>query len=282
MAEPDPKELVRLVEAFPGNAPEADARPAATTDAERGKGGGRTAGGPADASGAARVDDLLDGAYGALTREWLPELRRRVAAHADGDCLRERVLEHVEAVPSFRLSDGPTVLSERREALAEAAALRDDVREIAEWYGTLRSRLEGDRASLTRGERLLHDFGYVLAYGLFLGASSPAAVVRRLRLAYRLVGVDIDDTASEGGVERTTFTCPYRNVAAGTCGDRWVCHEKLDRVDDGYVSYLAERGIAYQRPRGCPGTEQCQSTVARDGPEQWWPKTPPAAVGAAR
>ncbi|QUO48489.1 MULTISPECIES: hypothetical protein [Halorubrum] len=265
MAKPEPAEVMRLVEVFPGPSPEAG-------DSD----GGETT----EAAEAARIDNLLDGAYGALTRDWYPELRRRAAAHADGDCLRERVLEHVEAVPSFRLSDGPTPLKERREALAEAAALRDEVREIAEWYGTLRSRLGGDRASLTRGERLLHDLGYALAHVLFLGASSPSAVVRRLRLAYRTVGVRIDETASAGGIEETRFTCPYRNVAAGTCGKRWVCHEKLDRVDDGYVTYLAERGIAYQRPRGCEGSERCQSTVARDGPERWWPKTPPAAVGA--
>jgi len=265
MAKPDSEELVRLVEAFPG----ASAEP-----------GGSDRDGASETADVARVDELLDGAYGALTRNWYPELRRRVRAHADGDCLRERVLEHVETVPSFRLSDGPTPLEERRDALAEAAALRDEVREVAEWYGTLRSRLEGDRASLTRGERLLHDFGYALAHVLFLGASSPGAVVRRLRLAYRSVGVRIDETASAGGIEETRFTCPYRNVAAGTCGKRWVCHEKLDRVDDGYVTYLAERGIAYQRPRGCEDSEQCQSTVARDGPERWWPKTPPAAVGA--
>ena len=265
MAKPDPEELVRLVEAFPGPSSE-------SLDSDGGE--------ATEAAETARIDNLLDGAYGALTRDWYPELRRRAAAHADGDCLRERVLEHVEAVPSFRLSDGPTPLGERREALAEAAALRDDVREVAEWYGTLRSRLGGDRASLTRGERLLHDFGYALAHALFLGVSSPRAVVRRLRLAYRSVGVRIDETASAGGIEETRFTCPYRNVAAGTCGKRWVCHEKLDRVDDGYVTYLAERGIAYQRPRGCEDSEQCQSTVARDGPERWWPKTPPAAVGA--
>jgi hypothetical protein len=262
MAKPDPAEVQRLVEAFPGTAPDA------------------AGGTEADATDLDRVDDLLDGAYGAVTREWYPELRRRAAAHADGECLRERVLEHVEAVPSFRLSDGPTALTERREALAEAAALREEVRTVAEWYRTLRSRLEGDRESLTAFERVLHDFGYALAYGLFLGASSPESVVRRLRVAYRAVGVRIDETASEGGAERTTFTCPYRNVAAGSRGERWVCHEKLDRVDDGYVTYLAERGIAYQRPRGCRGSEQCQSTVARDGPAQWWPKTPPAAVDA--
>jgi hypothetical protein len=265
MAKPDPEELVRLVEAFPGAS-------AGAGDSDRGE---ATAG-----TEIGRVDELLDGAYGALTRDWYPELRRRAAAHADGECLRERVLEHVEAVPSFRLSDGPTTLEGRREALSQAAALRDEVREIAEWYGTLRSRLEGDRASLTRAERLLHDFGYALAHVLFLGASSPRAVVRRLRLAYRSVGVRIDETDSEGGAERTTFTCPYRNVAAGRYGERWVCHEKLDRVDDGYVSYLAERGIDYQRPRGCVDSERCHSTVGRDGPARWWPKTPPAAVGA--
>jgi len=82
-----------------------------------------------------------------------------------------------------------------------------------------------------------------------------ARVVRRLRLAYRSVGVSIDDTASEAGAERTTFTCPYRDVGARIYGEKWVCHEKLDRVDDGYVTYLAKRGIDYQRPPGCDGSE---------------------------
>lgn len=264
MAKPDPTELVRLVDAFPGATPDETAADGSATVTDS----------------IARVDDRLDGAYTAVTQEWYPELRRRVAAHANGDCLRERVTKHVEAVPSFRLSDGPTPLAERREALAAAAALRDDVRAIAAWYGALRSRLEGDLASLTRVERLLHGFGYALAHGLFLGASSPAAVVRRLRLAYRIVGVQIEETTSRDGIEETEFTCPYRDVAAGRYGKRWLCHEKLDRVDDGYVSYLAERGIAYQRPRGCPGSERCRSTVARDGPERWWPKTSPAAVSA--
>lgn len=199
---------------------------------------------------------------------------------ADDDILREDVLEHVEAAPSFRLSDGAAPLPEKRRALAAADEAADEVTEIAGWYATLRSMLDDDPDDLTRVERLLHGFGYVLAHGLFLGASSPERVVRRLRLAYRSVGVSIDDTASEAGAERTTFTCPYRDVGARIYGEKWVCHEKLDRVDDGYVTYLAKRGIDYQRPRGCDGSEVCYSTVARDGPELWWPKTAPAAVRA--
>ncbi|WP_128906484.1 hypothetical protein [Halorubrum amylolyticum] len=249
MAGPDSAELRRVVDAF-----------------------------PADIDGTDRVDDLLDGTYGRLTREWYPDLRIVTNSYAAGDILREAVLEHVEAVPSFRLSDGAAPLQDRRQALVEAGALFDEVTEIAGWYATLRSLVDDDPDDLTRFERLLHGFGYVLAHGLFLGASSPKRVVRRLRLAYRAVGVRIDDTTSEAGAERTAFTCPYRGVGAGIRGERWVCHEKLDRVDDGYVTYLAERGIDYQRPRGCRNTEQCYSTVARDAPAQWWPKTPPAAV----
>jgi hypothetical protein len=254
MAGPDPAELRRVVDAFP-----------ATPDDER----------------ADRVDDLLDGTYDRLTREWYPELGDLTDAYAAGDILREDVLEHVEAVPSFRLSDGAAPLPERRRALAAADDAAREVTEISGWYDTLRSMLDDNPDDLTRLERLLHGFGYVFAHGLFLGARSPERVVRRLRLAYRSVGVDIDETETEAGAERTTFTCPYRDVGARFYGEKWVCHEKLDRVDDGYVTYLGERGIDYQRPRDCDGSEQCYSTVARDGPELWWPKTAPAAVRAS-
>ncbi|MFB6090797.1 MAG: hypothetical protein ABEJ97_07030 [Halobellus sp.] len=251
MAGPDPDELRRVVADFPA---------------------------PPDDDRFDRADDLLDGAYGAMADRWHPELERLTAAYADGEVLRERVLEHAESVPSVRLSEGAAPLRRRREALAEAAAILDEVAAVSAWYGDLRALLGDDPDDLTRFERLLHDVGYALAHLLFLGASSPEAVVRRLRLAYRSVGVRIDDTDTEAGAERTTFTCPYRDVAAGRYGERWVCHEKLDRVDDGYVTYLDERGIDYQRPRGCPRGEQCYSTVARDAPGQWWPKTPPDAL----
>ncbi|MFD1599891.1 hypothetical protein [Halobellus rarus] len=225
-----------------------------------------------------RADDLLDGTYSAMAESWYPELRRLATAYADGDVLRESVLEHVESVPSFRLSEGATPLTRRRAALASAAEILDSVAEVSAWYDDLRTLLADTPESRSILERLLHDFGYAAAYVLFLGASSPERVVRRLRWAYRTVGVRIDSTASTDGTERTTFTCPYRDVAAGRCGKRWVCHEKLDRVDDGYVTYLRERGIDYQRPHGCAGSEQCYSSVARHGPSQWWPKTPPSAV----
>ena len=251
MAEPNPETLRETVERFP--TPPADDRFAA-------------------------ADELLDGAYGRMTASWLPELRRLVDAYAAGEVLREAVLAHVEAVPDFRLSDGAAPLSERRASLSRAAAKLDEVGAVAAWYADLRDLLEDSRTDRTLFERALHDFGYAFAYILFLGASSPESVVRRLRLAYRLVGVQIDAVAAEDGHERTTFTCPYRNVAAGRCGERRLCHEKLDRVDDGYVTYLDERGIDYQRPRGCAGSEQCFSTVTWGGSEQWWPKTPPAAV----
>ncbi|MFB6251448.1 MAG: hypothetical protein ABEI27_07145 [Halobellus sp.] len=233
---------------------------------------------PPDAAAVARIDDLLDGTYSAMVERWHPELERLTTDYAEDKVLRERVLEHVESVPSLRLSDGAAPLHDRREDLQRAAEARPEVAAVSAWYNDLRGLLTDRPSELTPLERVLHSFGYVLAHGLFLGATSPATVVRRLRLAYRSVGVRIDNTEAETGAERTTFTCPYRNVAAGQCGKRWVCHEKLDRVDDGYVTYLRERGIDYQRPRGCPGSEQCFSTVARAGPEQWWPKTPPEAL----
>jgi hypothetical protein len=251
MAGPDPEELRRVVESFPT---------------------------PPDGDQFEAADELLDGAYSRMTESWYPALRELETAYANGDVLREELLAHVEAVPSFRLSDGAAPLRERRRALVEASETLDGVAAVAEWYGELRALLEDEPGDLTRLERLLHGFGYALAHVLFLGASSPAQVVRRLRVAYRSVGVRIDDTDATRGTERTTFTCPYRNVAAGQCGKRWVCHEKLDRVDDGYVTYLAERGIDYQRPRACPNAEQCYSTVARDGGDRWWPKTPPGDV----
>ncbi|GAA0510076.1 hypothetical protein SAMN04488066_108118 [Halorubrum aquaticum] len=247
MAGPDPKQLRRLIDRFP-QPPDDD-----------------------------RADDLLDGAYGRMAGEWYDRLYSLVDAYAGGDALREELLVHAEAVPAFRLSDGAAPLPERRRRLTEAAAELPEIAEVAVWYSDLRDLLEDDPDDLTLVERALHDFGYAVAHGLFLGVSAPETVVRRLRFAYRLVGVRIDDTASDGA-ERTTFTCPYRDLGAGRCGKRWLCHEKLDRVDDGYVTYLAERGIDYQRPRGCAGSEQCYSAVARESPERWWPKTLPAAV----
>jgi hypothetical protein len=108
--------------------------------------------------------------------------------------------------------------------------------------------------------RVLHAIGYVLAYGLFLGARDPATVASRLRLAYRLVGVDIQSTSSHDG-ERTEFRCPYRTLGAGRYGERRVCHDVLDRVDDGYVTYLARRGIDYERPQACEAGACCYSVV---------------------
>lgn len=112
-------------------------------------------------------------------------------------------------------------------------------------------------------ERVLHAFGYVFAHLLFLGVDTPDRVVRRLRLAYRLVGVTITDVETVDGTERTIFRCPYRNLMARRYGRKWVCHEKLDRVDDGYVTYLARhKDITYVRPYGCPTDEQCYSEVS--------------------
>ena len=111
-------------------------------------------------------------------------------------------------------------------------------------------------------ERLLHTFGYILAYGLFFRTESPETVVDRLRLAYRLVGVRIEQTASIDTTERTVFRCPYRNLLADRYGEKWVCHQKLDRVDDGYVSYLKQhKGIDYNRPRSCEQLADCADSA---------------------
>ena len=116
----------------------------------------------------------------------------------------------------------------------------------------------------------LYAFGYAFAHLLFLGASTPKAVVARLRIAYRLVGVEIVETPRVDGVERTIFLCPYRDLGARWFGAKWVCHDVLDRVDDGYVTYLRRhRDIDYRRPTGCAAldycgdSEHCYSEVSR-------------------
>ena len=110
-------------------------------------------------------------------------------------------------------------------------------------------------------ERILHRFGYLIAFVLFFRANSPMAVVRRLRLAYRLVGVRIVETSTVDGTHRTIFRCPYRNLGAGRFGKRWICHQKLDRVDDGYVTFLARhRNIAYRRPTSCIDLPYCSAS----------------------
>lgn len=109
--------------------------------------------------------------------------------------------------------------------------------------------------------RALHAFGYAVAHLLFLGANIPQSVVRRLRLAYRLVGVKIVETPRVDDTERTIFLCPYRNLAANWFGKKWVCHDVLDQVDDGYVTYLRRhKDIDYQRPRGCEDQAYCDDS----------------------
>lgn len=117
---------------------------------------------------------------------------------------------------------------------------------------------------------LLHAFGYAVAHVLFVRAYTPEAVVRRLRLAYRIVGVRIVETPVVDGRRRTVFLCPYRNLAAGRVGEKWLCHDVLDRVDDGYVTFLRRhRDIDYRRPTSCgelaycEDSEHCFSEVSR-------------------
>lgn len=73
---------------------------------------------------------------------------------------------------------------------------------------------------------------------LFAGADTQAAIVARLRLAYRVVSVHIVETSRFDAVERTVFLCPYRNTAAGRFARKWLCHDTRDHIDDGYVTYL--------------------------------------------
>lgn len=121
-------------------------------------------------------------------------------------------------------------------------------------------QLDGSIASL--GGDLLHAFGYLASFVLFFGANSRSEVVNRLRWAYRRVGVKIQDTESTDGIERTVFRCPYRHVGADRYGTHRVCHDVLDRVDDGYVTFLARhRGLEYDRPRRCTGSDCCYSEV---------------------
>lgn len=109
---------------------------------------------------------------------------------------------------------------------------------------------------------ILFGFGYLASFVLFFRADTPDAVVRRLRWAYRTVGVDIHDTESVDGTERTIFRCPYRDIGADRFGRRRLCHDVLDRVDDGYVSFLARhRRLDYDRPRPCAVSECCYSEV---------------------
>ena len=119
-------------------------------------------------------------------------------------------------------------------------------------------------------ERALFVFGYCVAHVLFLGTHSPQRVAARLRFAYRLVGVRIVETARVNEAERTVFLCPYRNLGTNWFGRKWLCHQKLDRVDDGYVTYLRRhRNLEYVRPRCCSDlpycerSEYCYSEVAR-------------------
>ena len=122
------------------------------------------------------------------------------------------------------------------------------------------TELDGPIASLVSA--ILYAFGYLASFVLFVGASSREEIADRLRWAYRRVGVKIQDTESVDGTERTVFRCPYRNLGAARYGERRVCHDVLDRVDDGYVTALEQHwGIDYDRPRRCAGTACCHSEV---------------------
>jgi hypothetical protein len=140
------------------------------------------------------------------------------------------------------------------EAVAEAAA-------EAAFVGAERPTLDGPVARAFGA--LLFGFGYLASVVLFVRARTPAQVVARLRWAYRTVGVDVRAVESTGGVERTVFRCPYRGLGADRFGERRVCHDVLDRVDDGYVAFLAHhRGLDYDRPRACAASDCCYSEVS--------------------
>lgn len=109
--------------------------------------------------------------------------------------------------------------------------------------------------------RILHHFGYAIAPILFLGANTPSAIAGRLRFAYQLVGVRIVETPQVDGTERTIFLCPYRNLGATWFGKKWLCHDVLDRVDDGYVTYLRRhKDVDYRRPHCCSDLPYCDES----------------------
>lgn len=180
-------------------------------------------------------------------------------AARDGDAgrmaaLRDRAAERAEAIDG----DAARRLADARDDDAEVA--RELAAELL-FQTDETTRLDGPVA--TAVGRLLFWFGYVASFVLFLGADSRTSVVRRLRWAYRAVGVDVRDVETTDGVERTVFRCPYRNLGAGRYGRRRVCHDVLDKVDDGYVAFLGRhRGIDYDRPRACAASECCYSAVA--------------------
>lgn len=116
-------------------------------------------------------------------------------------------------------------------------------------------------------EKFLYGFGYAISPLLFLGARTPASIMKRLRLGYRLLGVKILRKSSMlNGTERTEFLCPWRNLFASSLGKRWFCHNKIDRADDGCAAYLQKhRGIYYLRPQACENSENCYSEVSEFG-----------------
>ena len=188
-------------------------------------------------------------------------LHELYAAARDGD------REGVEI--AWELLDAEAAgLEERERDGLRAAVEADDAERVRDVTADLvfdeddpYDRLDGPLARAIGG--LLYAFGYVASFVLFAGASSREEVVGRLRWAYRTVGVRLQDVETVDGVERTTFRCPYRDVAAGRYGRRRVCHDVLDRVDDGYVTFLARhRGLAYDRPRPCAASACCYSEVA--------------------
>lgn len=181
------------------------------------------------------------------------------AARADDD---EAVRSHRSGVePLLEQLDDPTV-EPLRDAVDAEEMDRIEARAAELLFEDAESpTLDGRLARLVG--LLLHGFGYLASFVLFFRAHTAEAVVGRLRWAYRVVGVDIRDTESVDDIERTTFRCPYRNLGAERYGRRRVCHDVLDRVDDGYVTFLdRHRDIDYRRPRACTASECCYSEVA--------------------
>ncbi|MFB6096751.1 MAG: hypothetical protein ABEJ74_05130 [Haloferacaceae archaeon] len=187
--------------------------------------------------------DLYD-CYVAVSQDDLAAARERWARTRDVAADRD---EAAAAAVDDALDAGETATA--RERLAELVFVEDDEPAL-------------DGALATIWGTLLYGFGYAAAHVLFVGVDSREDVKERLRWAYRTVGVDVRARESVEGVERTVFRCPYRNLGADTFGQRRVCHDVLDRVDDGYVTYLARhRDLEYDRPRPCAGGECCYSEV---------------------
>ena len=108
----------------------------------------------------------------------------------------------------------------------------------------------------------LRAFGYLIAPFLFLGANDEETIAERLRFAYKLVGVKVIKVISQNSTEIMIFLCPYRNLSI-TGKPKEICHQILDKVDEGYADFLRRKNIRYSGPKSYGKTDYCFSKVSK-------------------